>query len=65
MYGTREHGAEKSIVHWIESYLKSEPLSYLYRLNLSNKIMTDHVREEGDQNICYKIVKQNKVNLIF
>ena len=60
MYDAREHDAEKAIASWLEPFLKSESLGYLGRIKFANKIMTDRVREKGDQNLRYKMIKCKK-----
>ena len=57
MYNARENVAEDTIDSRIKSYFKSESLGYLYRIKFANRIITDCVREEGDQHLCYKMVK--------
>ena len=60
MYDAREHDEEKAIASWLEPFLKSESLGYLGRIKFANKIMTDRVREKGDQNLRYKMIKCKK-----
>ena len=62
LYYAREHVAEKYISSRLESSFKIESLGYLDRINFVNKIIPYSVREEGDQHICYKVIKQKKVD---
>ena len=57
IYYSTEHFAEKAIDSPIESSLKSESLGYLDSIKFANKIMTDRVREKGDQHLRNNMVK--------
>ena len=48
---------QRLLVIILNHILKSESLGYLDRIKFSNKIMTDRVREEGDQQPRYNMVK--------
>ena len=57
LYDAKEHVEKKAIAYWLKSSFKSESLGYLNSINFANKIMTDRVREVGNQNLCYNMVK--------
>ena len=57
MFDTREHVSEQAIDLRLISYFKIVSFGYMDRINVSNKMMKDCVRDKGDQRRFYKIVK--------
>ena len=66
LFDAREHVAEHDIALRLESYSLCESYVYMDGIKFSNQIMTDRVRNKGEQINCYNIVKWKKEdNLIF
>ena len=51
---------QRLLVIILNHILKSESLGYLDRIKIANKIMTDHVSKEANQNLRYNVVKLKK-----
>ena len=65
LYDSREHVVEKAIAYWIEESFKSASLGYLDRIKFDNKMMTYRVREEGDKNLRYNMIKWKKMWILY
>ena len=55
LFDDKEYVAEQAFVSRLKPYLLFEYFCYKDRIKLSNDIMSDHVRNKGEQRICYKI----------
>ena len=67
MFDTREHVSEQAIYLLLESFFRSALLGYIDRINFTNRIMTECVRDKFEQRPRYKTfqLKKSRVILYF
>ena len=56
LFSENEHYVEHAVLSQLSSYLSCDTVGYMNRIRFSTKILTDGVRNKGEQQRHYKVV---------